>query len=565
MPFLVDRLVKLALPLVLPVAAWAMPLAPLPAGEPLAQGVIVQLKASREQPFKESPQHSLDRLRHAFERKSQALGTVRSVGASAHWVRWTRALSATESRQLVEELQQDPEVEWAVPNVYEHRLQAAAPNDPEFSNQWWLSGALADGSRGIPNIFAAWSINMGAATNVAVLDTGLVRSHPDLQGPRFDWGYDLVTNEVVSGVQSSGDGDGRDADFSDPGDAVNAGECNAPGTTPSSWHGTRIAGQIGALTNNQIGVAGINPAVRVVSVRVAGKCGALVSDIVDALRWSAGLSVSGLPGNPFPARVINLSFGSANLDCRPYQATINELRSHGVLIIAAAGNEDSAVSRPGRCPGVVAVGAVNRDGFKTVYSNLGPEVTVTTVGGDPAEEGQLGPTVGDTGIVTTSDAGQTGPSSPIYQASFGTSFSTPIVSGVASLMLSVNPNLTSEQMVEGLTSRARPHVTTRALPSGLPALQTCDASAPRGRCFCTTSTCGAGLLDAVGALQYAQAPGNPPPFRDPSAPPPSNNDNSDGGGGAFEPVWLAGLALAAALAWRGRRRDRLDPCGPVRR
>lgn len=563
MQLLMDRLVKLALLLVLPVAAWAAPLMPrAPATEPLAHGVIVQLKASREQPFKETPQHSLERLRHAFERKSQALGTVREVGASAHWVRWSRALTAAESQRLVEELQQDPEVEWAAPNVYEHRLQAV-PNDPEFGNQWWLSAAPADGSRGVPNIFSAWNINMGAATNVAVLDTGLVRSHPDLQDPRFDWGYDLVTNEVINGVQSSGDGDGRDADFSDPGDAVKAGECNAPDDAPSSWHGTRIAGQIGALTDNGLGVAGINRAVRIVSVRVAGKCGALVSDIMDALRWAAGLPVDGLPSNPFPARVINLSFGSANLDCSPYQPIINDLRSRGVLIIAAAGNEDSIVARPARCPGVVAVGAVNRDGFKTVYSNLGPQVTITTVGGDPADEGQLGPTVGDTGIVTTSDAGPAGPSASIYQASFGTSFSTPIVSGVASLMLSVNPNLNSEQIVEGLTSRARPHVTSRALPSNLTPLLTCDATAPpRGRCFCTTSTCGSGLLDAVGALKYAQAPGNPPPFVGPSTAPAKKND--DGGGGASEPAWLAGLAVAAGLAWRSRRRDRLDPLGPVR-
>src|SRR5262245_52490811 len=126
MRLLADRLFKLALLVVMPMAAWAAPVAQLPTTEPLAQGVIVKLKASREQPFKESSDHSLERLRHAFERKSQVMGTVRGVGASAHLVRWTRALSATESRQLVEELQQDPEVEWAVPNVYEHRLQAAA-------------------------------------------------------------------------------------------------------------------------------------------------------------------------------------------------------------------------------------------------------------------------------------------------------------------------------------------------------------------------------------------------------------------------------------------------------
>ena len=512
--------------------------------------MIVKLRTNERALSAGESAGSLERLGRAFERKSQVMGLAHRVGGSAHWVRWSRALTAAESRRLIDELQQDPEVEWAVPNVYEHRLQAVAPNDPEFPNQWWLSAALGSGSRGIPNVFAAWAISTGTVVNVAVLDTGLVRNHPDLQDGRFAWGYDLVTNEVVNGVSSSGDGDGRDAEFADPGDNVNAGECGSPVTTTSSWHGTRIASQLGAITNNQLGVAGINRAVRVVSVRVAGKCGALVTDILDGMRWSAGLAVEGLPSNPFPARIINLSFGSANFDCRPYQATIDELRAHGSLIIAAAGNEDGVVARPGRCPGVLAVGAVNRDGFKTVYANLGPEVGITTVAGDPSTEGQLGPVAGDSGLVTASDAGEGAPSAPNYVASFGTSFSTPIASGVASLMLSVNPGLTTEQIVEGLKSTSRPHVTT----SNFPQLQTCDARAPRGRCYCTTSTCGAGLLDAARALQYAQAPGMPPPYVPVGAESGNGDDDDDGGGGALDLGWLGALVVALAWAMAARRR-----------
>src|ERR1700752_5149732 len=99
---LLVRLVKLAFLMAMPMAAWAAPLGQPQAGEQLAQGVIVKLKASREEPFRESAAHSLDRLRHAFERKSQALGSVRGVGESAHWVRWSRALTAAESQRLVE-------------------------------------------------------------------------------------------------------------------------------------------------------------------------------------------------------------------------------------------------------------------------------------------------------------------------------------------------------------------------------------------------------------------------------------------------------------------------------
>lgn len=514
-----------------------------------AHGLIVKLKSgelattSASAPAaveREAPQRVRERLARVFRGKSFPLGGVRETGAELQLVHWNRPLTGDEASRLMDELSRDPDVEWVVPNVREKRLQAA-PNDARYSEQWWLSAHATDAlSRGVPNIATAWSATTGGNVNVAVLDTGLLRNHPDLNDPRFATGYDMVTND--SGL--AGDGDGRDADFSDPGDSVTAGQCGAgEPSEDSSWHGSRIAAQIGAITDNGIGVASINRAARVVTVRVAGKCGALVSDILDGMRWAAGLTVSGLPANPHPARIINLSFGGGSTDCRPYQSTIDTLVERGVLVVAAAGNEDRGVARPARCPGVLAVGAVNRDGFKTFYANMGSEVGITTVGGDPADLGALGPVVADGGIWTVTNNGTTSPGSHGYGEAYGTSFSTPIVAGVATLMLAVNPQLTIDQVVHGLQYTSRPHITT----SSHSALRLCDASNPRGRCYCTTLTCGSGVLDAQGAVAYAAAPQTYPP-----APTFGDRDNG-GGGGALGWPWLAALAVAAVLVSRPRR------------
>lgn len=528
-----------------------------------AYGVIVRLKTpASADTARVAPQRAKEALARAFQAKSMPLGAVRPLDGRQHVVQWARPLNAAEARRLVEELRADPEVEWAEPNVMERRFQAAttpAPTDPEYVRQWWLSATPGPGSRGVPNIQAAWAraTGLGHPVNVAVLDTGLT-AHPELGDPaRFDTGYDLVTNE--DGL--AGDGDGRDPDFFDPGDFVSAGTCGS-GTPeePSSWHGTRIAGQIAAQTNNGVGVAGANWGARLISVRVAGKCGALVSDILAGMRWAAGLQVEGLPVNPHPARIVSLSFGGSG-DCRVYQPTIDELVGKGVLIVAAAGNEDGAVARPARCRGVLGVGAVNRDGFKAKYSNLGPEIGITTVGGDGAAgsfAGAYDREAEDGGIHTTTNNGVQAPGAPGYESTYGTSFSTPIVAAAASLMLAVNPQLTLDELVHGMKVTARPHVADHPSFS----LLQCRSGVSRGRCYCTTSTCGAGLLDVAGALAYAQDPlpyGPAPSFWSPAPPGGNGGGESDGdgdGGGVIGAAWAALLGLAALAAAGSTRRVR---------
>jgi serine protease len=327
---------------------------------------------------------------------------------------------------------------------------------------------------------------------------------------------------------------------------------------------------LAARTDNNEGVAAIGWNARIVPVRVAGRCGGEVADIVDGMRWAAGLLVSSgrgwLPRNPHPVRVINLSFGSHKPCSRAYQNAIDELRARGVLVVAAAGNGQGAVTRPANCRGVVAVAALNRDGFKAHYSSFGREVTLATVGGDDVG-GPSGQLLTDGGLLTLFNSGTTAPGEPIYARSFGTSFAAPIVAGTVALMLSVNPDLSVDQLVAGLKRSARPHLQS-------PWLAACSAD-NAASCLCTTDTCGAGVLDAEQALFYARDPASyvtparraevldnaelaaaaaTPPQASPSAP---TDLERDTGAGAASAWWLC--LLAAAVLALDRRRLRAAP------
>jgi len=544
-----------------------------------AHGLIVQLKQA---PSHESLQraHTLSaegspaeaerqRVRQVLAHAGLADARLRPVGRAAQLIHFDRVLGAAEAQALAERLRKRPEVDWVVPNERERRLQTV-PNDPMFgatassTGQWWLhpvagsnANAIRDRLRGVAGVQSAWITTRGSASAVvAVLDTGIT-NHPDLAGHVLP-GYDFVST-----VEFANDGDGRDADASDPGDWVTQSEKDTnPGlygsceVDNSSWHGTDIAGILAAVTNNGSGVAAINWNARVLPVRVAGKCGADVADIVDGMRWSAGLVVANVPPNPNPARVVNISFGGSSACNAAYQGAIDELAAIGVVVVAAVGNEHGSVTRPGNCSNVVAVAALNRDGFKATYSNFGPHVSIATVGGDTRSEGAWGALLGDDGLLTLDNHGLQGPGSAGYSRIFGSSFAAPVVAGTIGLMLSANPALTHTQIRTGLGQTARPHVTS-------PKIGACSAQNP-GRCICSTATCGAGILDAEQALLYALNPASyVAPARQPAVidnaevdaavalgndllPDVATPAPSGGGGGALGLGGLIGLVLAVA-------------------
>ncbi|MEK8030447.1 S8 family serine peptidase [Ideonella sp. DXS29W] len=422
-----------------------------------------------------------------------------------------------DSQALADKLLADPEVAWAV--VDHRRFAMAAPNDPLYPGnqanatpkvgQWYLRPNSGEVKSSI-DVEPAWAITTGSSSVVvAVLDTGIT-NHPDLNN-KVVAGYDFVGYSSDS-VATANDGDLDDADPHDPGDWITSaedasGEFKDCGASDSSWHGTQVSGLVGASTGNGAGMAGIGRGVTVLPVRVLGKCGGYDSDIIAGMRWAAGFAVSGVATNTHPAKVLNLSLGSNGSCTAAYVNVMTELESAGVSVIAAAGNDGLAVGVPANCPNVVAVAGVRHTGTKVGYSNLGPEVVVSAPAGN---------CVNETGaclypILTTVNTGTTGPAaasySDSYLATLGTSFSTPIVAGTVGLMLSADPALTPATVRSLLKSTARPFPTAGADVGVSNCLAPSDV-AQDAECYCTTTTCGAGLLDAGAAVAAAATAAN---------------------------------------------------------
>lgn len=350
---------------------------------------------------------------------------------------------------IVADLNARDDVEYAQPNWIMYPFDTI-PNDPGYGLQWhyFNNGTNAGESPGGINLPQAWDITTGnSSVVVAVIDTGILPGHSDITGsPNLGAGYDMITNTFIAN-----DGDGRDADPTDPGDAVAAGEC-FPGSQPrsDSWHGTHVAGTIGVgNTNNSVGVAGVNWDVTVLPVRVLGKCGGTTVDINDAIRWSAGLPVPAVPNNPSPARVINLSLGgSGACSASPAtQAAVNDAVAAGATVIVAAGNsaQDAANFTPASCDNVITVAASDFRGHLVErYSNFGETIEIMAPGGDRARDDN-----GDgneDGVLSMVQGG--------YAFYNGTSMAAPHVAGVAALLLSKEPLLTPTEVLQRLQDTA---------------------------------------------------------------------------------------------------------------
>jgi serine protease len=430
------------------------------------------------------------------------------------------------SDALARRLQEDPDVLFAVPDERVHIR--SAPNDPLYAagarpegpdaGQWYLRAPAGDIVSSI-DAERAWDVTTGSpAIVVAVIDTGVRFEHPDLRGVASG-GNLLPGYDMVSDLDVANDGDGRDADASDPGDWVTDAEV-APGgplegcdedPRKSSWHGTMVAGLVAALTDNGIGMASVGRGVRVLPVRALGKCGGFDSDVVAAMRWAAGLAVPGVPANPTPARVLSLSLGHAGACSANYRNAVAEILATGAVIVASAGNDAGRPPEvPANCDGVIGVAGLRHVGTKVGFSNLGASIAVSAPGGNCVNTQAGSPCLYP--ILSTSNDGATTPGASTYTDSFrisvGTSFSTPLVAGTAALMLSARPSLSPAQVRSFLQG------TTRPFQAGAdPSIPVCtapkfDASGnpvDQLECRCTTSTCGAGMLDAAGAVRAAQA------------------------------------------------------------
>ncbi|MCC7461572.1 MAG: S8 family peptidase, partial [Gammaproteobacteria bacterium] len=492
------------------------------------------------------------------------LHALRNVHDRLDVLRLDHALSAGRLQAAMTRLRLDPAVEYVEPDArrYIAAFPAGPPDDPRFvagsdvngswRGQWYLKDGLAqDAATATPaalGVTTAWTLSTGSpAIVVAVLDTGIDFDHPDLGRfaaggpvlPGYDFvgcddGRDFCTDAAHALVAN--DGDGWDPDASDPGDWVAQSDLQASvfsgcedSVGDSSWHGTRVAGVIAARTDNGIGMAGIAPGVLLLPVRVLGKCTGYLSDVVAAMRWAAGLDVSGVPQNPYPATIINLSLGAPQPCSTTEQSAIDAIRARGVVIVASAGNDGGPVNTPANCRGVVAVAGLRHTGTKVGYSNVSSTDAAVTIAAPAGNCVNIA--AGSEclySIETTSDTGRTVPQGPTYTyavlapgydgnstnvANVGTSFAAPMVAGVAALMASVNLNLTPALLVQRMQDAAVPFPTPAADENAVP-LAACslrgtatdskgnytDVPAKPTACVCTRATCGAGMVNAPGAL-----------------------------------------------------------------
>ena len=462
------RALALGLLLLAPAFAWAA------SPELPTDRLIVKLRGQADdrqhRPVTNELRHSLST--HAGE----LLEHHRTMSGGAHVLRLSKGKSLKDVEAIAAKLRTHPDVLYAVPDRIV--FPQLTPNDPQFSNQWYLQPAASGGI----NAPAAWDITTGSASIVvAVIDTGIL-PHADLAG-RTVPGYDFISDP-----NRSNDGNGRDADPTDPGDWVTAQEA-ASGplagcpVQDSSWHGTRLAGIIGASGNNAIGIAGLNWVSKILPVRAIGKCGGFTSDIVDAMRWAAGITVSGVPDNANPAKVINLSLATAGACDAAYQSAINDVTTAGAVVVAAAGNQgqNAANFTPASCTNLITVGAVDRNGGLTSYSNVGASVSISAFGG-----------TSDVGIISTSDSGTQSPlNDNAYLTTQGTSLAAAQVAGIVSLVFSQSPGLTPAQVRDFVRNTGQP----------FPA----DAISAGSFANCTAVLCGRGIPDAMNALRVSSS------------------------------------------------------------
>jgi len=365
----------------------------------------------------------------------------------------------------IKRLNQRADIKFAEPNyIYQSLL---VPNDEHYPMQWHYPAI---------NLPLAWNITTGSRIGggdviVAVVDTGVFLEHDEFVGQLVN-GYDFISD-----AQMAADGDGIDANPDDPGDSAQL--------SSSSWHGTHVAGTVAALSNNNSGIAGVAWNAKIMPIRVLGIGGGTDYDIIQSIRFAAGL---GNDSNTVPAQkadIINLSLGGTG-SSQAAQDAYNAVRAAGVIVVAAAGNENTnLLSYPASYDGVISVSATDFADNRAPYSNFGTRIDIAAPGGNQAvdlnNDGQ-----GD-GVLSALVDDSTGIRKPAFTFYQGTSMAAPHVAGVFALMRAVHPTI-SPVDIDSLLANG--------------GLTTDIGDAGRDDDF------GFGLIDALKAVQAAQTLAN---------------------------------------------------------
>ncbi|MCE2679580.1 MAG: S8 family peptidase [Burkholderiales bacterium] len=422
-----------------------------------------------------------DHAQRVVQSNASGASWLRSSDKHTHIFKFDPRASESDRTAHINRLRSDPNVEFA---VSDRRVKTnAVSNDSLMSQQWYLNNNSVAGARFVQ----AWDQYRGSAsTVVAVVDTGVLFNHPDLKD-RLIAGYDFISSAAIAN-----DGNGRDNNAADSGNWVSeqdrqTTEFSKCSKSDSSWHGTFVAAQIAGNTNDGQGIAGANWNTRLLPVRVLGKCGGYLSDVMDGARWAAGLPVEGIPLNPNPAKIINLSLGASGACGQFEQDAVNAIRAARAVVVAAAGNGGGAVDSPASCEFAIAVGAVDFDGQRASYSAIGSKVSIMAPGGD------------EVGLIGANNDGLTEAAAHSYGNKRGTSFAAPLVSAALALAHGLQGTMDYDQAATLLRNSARPFAAARSSESQ------CVAGSGPVKCVCTTSVCGSGMLDANNLVSLARA------------------------------------------------------------
>jgi serine protease len=311
------------------------------------------------------------------------------------------------------------------------------------------SPVLADADGSVEFVEANLTSASSPNVVVAVLDTGIT-AHPALgwrvvNGRGVPGGATLPGYDFVSDPWTANDGDGWDSDPTDPGDGVREAEAaGRPLCRPriSSWHGTNVAGTIGALKRDVETFVGLAKGVQILPVRIMGRCGGDTADVAAGILWAVGYPVPGVPLNPHPARVVNVSLSGVSARCpRALQTAIDVAQERGAVVVAASGsaNANTKDRTPANCEGLLTVGAVDASDRRSPTSNFGDEVSLSAPGGNMSRRET-------DGIYTTTNTGRYAAKLPSYGYYQGSSAAAPYVSAALALMAAASPDASPEEL-----------------------------------------------------------------------------------------------------------------------
>ena len=450
--------------------------------------------------------HARTAATHRLQARAASAGAslraVRATALDGEVLRFERAPGRAQFESVLAALRADPAVLHAEPDI---RVAAASvPGDPMLATHQWHFNDPVGGV----NAPAAWAKSTGAGIVVAVIDSGIV-PHADLDANVLP-GYDFISDPATSRRAEPGRAPGA----LDRGDWNATGECDGASRN-SSWHGTHVAGTVAQVARNGLGGVGVAYDARVLPLRVLGKCGGQLSDVADAIVWAAGGNVPDVPANTTPAEVINLSLtGYAKCTDQPIlQAAIDTAVGLGTTVVVAAGNwsMETANFVPAGCDNVVNVGATQRAGGITKYSNNGARIDLAAPGGE----------AGNPVWQAWHDSKTMPIGKDTYVGMSGTSMAAPHVAGIVALMQSAVATPLAPDVVERLlvqSARVFPVRPPAWAPLGAgiaDANAAIDAARREAACLASPATCNApqALADSVPVTALAGGAGQPRVYR----------------------------------------------------